>query len=90
MLNEMSARFNLGEPVDGEPMIGVRHRRHLLESDGGAEKWGQNGREKGASSVVTLWTRRSGAMSYALTLMSSGAQRRCRTMVARRGMMATK
>ena len=29
--------------------------RYVVIDDGGAEKWGHFGREKGASDVVTLW-----------------------------------
>jgi hypothetical protein len=32
----------------------------LVFADGGAEKWGHYGREKGASDVVTLWPTASG------------------------------
>src|SRR5690242_1109297 len=34
-----------------------------LQPDGGAEKWGHYGREKGASDVVTLWPTASGTAS---------------------------
>ena len=44
-------------PLSSDPgrLLTIGQTASLVPSDGGAEKWGHYGREKGASDVVTLW-----------------------------------